>query len=483
MRRWPIVLFGITLAVRLINVGGEALWYDEAFTAGLAALPLDRMMQAIGGDVHPPLFYLIEWGIGHLFGRGEIVLRLAPALFSAAAAVQLYHYVSKIHTEKAGRWAALMFALLPGQIYYGREARMYSLLVLLVIAALDAIQARRWWRFWPIIGLILYTHNFGPIYAGLLALVGGITRIGGVSWRQARSRLARWALGGAATGALYAPWMLTLIRQIGAISGGYWIPPAGNFGGVLYYLYFTTIHSVPIPAEIHLIALPLILTVIAVYKLARGWRRYYPLFVMGFGPPLALALASIIWRPVLLPRGLMPAGAVVVALWGIMLVELAPRARRQVQAIALPLIVLSAGYYIYTTYTTPRIDLGYLDTIRAEWQPGDVVYSSEVPGIVTADYYAPDLPHYLLPERGNLIQSLTEQTKEAMHIDQHELNFDELPSAGYKRAWILEVSGPMTSDLERARIAEILARYPLIKRIEIFHSPMLDHTLDLVDLQ
>lgn len=483
MRRWAIALFIISFCVRLINIGGEPLWYDEAFTAWIVNLPLPRMMQAIGGDVHPPLFYLIEWGIVRLAGHSEIVLRLAPNVFSAAAAVQLYHYVSKLHTERAGRWTALFFAIVPGQIYYGREARMYSLLVLLVLAALAAIQARRWWRFWPIVGLILYTHNFGAIYAAILALVAGVRiKIGG-NWRAALKPLTRWTAGGAAIGALYLPWLLVMIRQMGAISGGYWIAPLKNIGGVLYYLYFTTTRAAPAPMQIHMIALPLIMTLIASHKLAGRFKEFYPLFGLAFGPPLALALISQVWRSVMLPRGLLPAGAAEVALWGIALAEYAPRVRRQIQAIALPLIVFSTGFYIYQTYTIGRVDLSYIEMIRQDWQPGDVVYSSEIPGIVTAHYYAPDLPHYLLPERGNLIQSLTPETKSAMGLNAYELPFDQLAAKGYRRAWVLDVDGPLTSDIERARIEQILADNTVLKVIKVADYPLLTHTVELVDLQ
>ena len=73
------VVFGV-LALGLIN---NLFWYDEVFTLAVAGLPLGRMFMALAGDVHPPLFYLIEWFNIRLFGPGA--LRLPAFLFGLGA--------------------------------------------------------------------------------------------------------------------------------------------------------------------------------------------------------------------------------------------------------------------------------------------------------------------------------------------------------------------------------------------------------------
>src|SRR5690606_16059505 len=60
-------LFILAFALRVVGMWIPQLWYDENFTLILARLPFDRMIAATAGDVHPPLWYLIEWGWLRLF--------------------------------------------------------------------------------------------------------------------------------------------------------------------------------------------------------------------------------------------------------------------------------------------------------------------------------------------------------------------------------------------------------------------------------
>ena len=90
-----LVLAGLAGALRLVNLGQESLWYDEAFTAWLARLPFGAMMAAVRGDVHPPLWYVIEWGIVHLFGDSAFALRFPAAILSCVAVVLVWQLANR----------------------------------------------------------------------------------------------------------------------------------------------------------------------------------------------------------------------------------------------------------------------------------------------------------------------------------------------------------------------------------------------------
>src|SRR3989304_563776 len=84
---WPWLLgVGIAaVALRFTHIVYYPLWFDEAWSAWVAALPFDRMIKAVAGDVHPPLYFVILWGLVHVLGDSMFVVRLPSALFSLAS--------------------------------------------------------------------------------------------------------------------------------------------------------------------------------------------------------------------------------------------------------------------------------------------------------------------------------------------------------------------------------------------------------------
>ncbi len=78
------------------------LWYDEAYTALLAGLPFDRMMTAIIGDVHPPLYYLMvaDWG------SSPLGLRSFSLFLSVLALVIFWLVLHELDLSKPARMIA-----------------------------------------------------------------------------------------------------------------------------------------------------------------------------------------------------------------------------------------------------------------------------------------------------------------------------------------------------------------------------------------
>ena len=55
-------LAGVTLlalGVRLFGLSNQSVWFDEAVSVGLGALPVPDMVKASTADVNPPLYYLL----------------------------------------------------------------------------------------------------------------------------------------------------------------------------------------------------------------------------------------------------------------------------------------------------------------------------------------------------------------------------------------------------------------------------------------
>jgi uncharacterized membrane protein len=234
-----IIVAGLLSGDVTMPTGGlvlhKPLWYDETFTALVSSLPFDRMMTAIAGDVHPPLWYIIEWATVRLLGRSEIALRL-PAVACAAVAVYLTWRVALalgLRRETAAL-AAVLLALLPGQIYYAQEARMYMLLQVAVLLAALGIFTRRPRLMAAGMVAALYTHNIGAVYVALLAelyiWVEGVLSIwrlmvGDIKFpKMALIMLRDWLLPLAAVVVAYLPWLAVTLRQARAVNGGFWLP-------------------------------------------------------------------------------------------------------------------------------------------------------------------------------------------------------------------------------------------------------------------
>src|SRR6185369_16047245 len=112
---WLMVL---AAGLRLVGLGSESLWYDETFTALLAKLDLPHMLAAVRGDVHPPLWYLIEWLNVRIFGGSEFAMRLPAALFSVLAVWLVWRLAVGLgFMPKTALLAGVLAAVLPASVY------------------------------------------------------------------------------------------------------------------------------------------------------------------------------------------------------------------------------------------------------------------------------------------------------------------------------------------------------------------------------
>ena len=126
-----IVLIGLFL--RLYHVGTQSIWLDEAYSIVLSKMSLSQIMQATGADVHPPLYYFILHYWVALFGASAVAVRLLSVLFGVLTIPMVYLVGRQLFNKEAGLVGALILALSWFNIFYSQEARMYTLMVLLVL--------------------------------------------------------------------------------------------------------------------------------------------------------------------------------------------------------------------------------------------------------------------------------------------------------------------------------------------------------------
>jgi hypothetical protein len=138
----------ITWCALVLSRSGGAPWYDEAFTLAVRALPFPQMLQAIMGDVHPPLYYLLP----------------EPRLLALALGALALWQMSAISLP-----GAALVAAAPMVIFHSGEWRMYGLLWALYALCALALMRGRTPPLWAALALPL-VHYVGIIYAGALAV-------------------------------------------------------------------------------------------------------------------------------------------------------------------------------------------------------------------------------------------------------------------------------------------------------------------------
>ncbi len=203
------------------------LWLDEAQSVAIARLPVPELLTALRQDGSPPLYYLL------LHGWTGVVGESAPAVraLSGLCAVLALPVAWLLGRQLAGRRGAvaltLVLAASPYAVRYASEARMYSLLVLLVLLGGLAVR----WAVSrggpaPVLAVaagaaaLLLTHYWS---VHLLAVTGLACLL---ALRRHRAPAVR-VLTGLALGALaFLPWLPSLRSQL-AHTGTPWARTGG----------------------------------------------------------------------------------------------------------------------------------------------------------------------------------------------------------------------------------------------------------------
>jgi mannosyltransferase len=195
------------------------LWLDEALSVNIARLPVGDLLEALRHDGHPPLYYLLLHGWMEVVGESDVAVRALSGVFSVAALPLAWIAGRRLAGPAGARWSLAVAALSPFVVRYATEARMYSLVMLLVLAGYllitDALRRPTWPRLVVIAavaGLLLLSH-YWSFY--LLAAVGLL--LVGRAWRRPgeRSSAVRVIVAVAAGGVLFLPWLGGFLYQSG----------------------------------------------------------------------------------------------------------------------------------------------------------------------------------------------------------------------------------------------------------------------------
>ena len=194
------------------QLAGQSMWIDEWFTNLYVDISWDRFMPSLlATERRPPLHYALLKAWSMAAGHEELALRLYSVAMIVLSVALIFALGRRLLRPQAAAAAALLLAVSPFWLLYGRMIRAYSQTMMLALAAtlllVIAIRGRRaWWAAYILASAaLIYTDYSGlPILAAHGVYVIGL-------WLGAKPRtwvaLGPWLLSMVAVGLIYVPWL------------------------------------------------------------------------------------------------------------------------------------------------------------------------------------------------------------------------------------------------------------------------------------
>jgi 4-amino-4-deoxy-L-arabinose transferase-like glycosyltransferase len=438
------LILSLALIARLAGIASRPIWYDEAFSILLAEQgPSAIISGTLAADAdssaaeeHPPAYYFLLWGWIQFFGNSLISVRMLSVITSLGIVYCVYRIAHHLFDPPTALAAAALSAILPFQIHYGQEIRMYGLLTFWLCLATLAFLKRQWILFSISAALAQYTHNLAAFYLIPLAL----TPIFQKDWKTLRSLTAA----GFASIILYSPWLIHLPAQLSKVTSSFWIEKPG--GEKLFTLILMYLPHLPLPNNLLAPGL-LFATLIMALAFFQSYRAKNVesakintglwLAYLSFTPPLLLWLVSQI-SPLYVERAILPSHAIF-CIW-LAWAFIKTNVPRPVQAFAFGLIIITAGmgYYQHLTYAGfPYGSFASLDqTIQSKLEPGDIILHSNKLTYLPSFYFHRELPQaFIADPHGSSTDTLSPVTQKILHLTAQE-NI-ETATRNAQRVWLI----------------------------------------------
>lgn len=134
-----IFVIVLTIGLRLLNID-TAFWYDEACSwfSAKQDFPMGIMNNLLHLDLqHTPLYFFLLHFWMKLFGNSEIAIRSLSLIFGILTIPLVYTAAMKLTTKSNAIMATLVSVVSPLLVFFSVEARMYPIVVFLVILSLN----------------------------------------------------------------------------------------------------------------------------------------------------------------------------------------------------------------------------------------------------------------------------------------------------------------------------------------------------------
>jgi mannosyltransferase len=394
---WTVVVAASVFCFLLgaYRLGRQGLWFDELVSLYLSTTDWGSFWRIVSAkEANMVLYYVLLRPWLH-FGTSEFAIRAMSLVLSVAAIPMVFLLGRRLFGVRTGVIASLLLAASAFNIKYAQEARSYSLVLLLVLAAgflfvraMGDPSVRNWAWYCLTASAAFYAHFFS-----LLVIVAHFCSI---LWVPNRRSLPwkRYIAAGLVFAALTSPLLVFIkTRNAGQLS---WVQkPTMNSA----YVAFETLTGF---GGEYLVGMYLALLGLAgwcgvrTYHRSRqdGWKWLF--LGLWFALPIACLLTfSLVRRPVFVDRYLMICLPPLILLTAAIISNWR---RRAVQAAVLGVLLALSGYGVYNYYQQRKHDWGGATTyVAAHASSRDGVILFSPMGWLGLHYYWPRVSQTRMP--------------------------------------------------------------------------------------
>jgi len=287
--------------LRLLQLGSESLWHDEAVAVAIVRLDWEAFWKVLSHfEANMGLYYcLLRLWIN--LGESEFVLRSLSALTGVLGVGLVYVLGKRLFDTKVGLMGAALLATNAFHIQYSQEARGYSLMVLLTalsslcfLRAIEHSSRNEWAGYILTATLAVYTHFFSVLVLGAHWVWLVLVRRRNIPWRGLLVAVLAISM-------LLVPLAIfTLARGTGQIS---WIPRTRPHD--VYWLFNSLVGG----GKLLLLAyfVPCSIAFLCALKAWVQWKELsktwsYAFVLSWLFVPLVIGIVISLWKPVLADR-------------------------------------------------------------------------------------------------------------------------------------------------------------------------------------
>ncbi|NTW62172.1 hypothetical protein HGB25_02055 [Candidatus Saccharibacteria bacterium] len=240
-RDWLLIGLAVSVYVLITiwTITKSSIWFDEAFGAYMVKhFNFIEIARYTASDVHPPMFYWLLKLWSMMFGNSELALRSMSVFFGALAILFGYVLTKRLFNKNAARISLIFMAISPMLVRYGQEARNYTVVVAIALAATYALtlavnskKKLPWVVYGALVSLGMWVHYFSAIVwiSHWVWRADLVRRVSKKSEFIKKFFSREWILAHLVAVGLYLPWLPFLIIQTTVIQVlGFWIPPVSS---------------------------------------------------------------------------------------------------------------------------------------------------------------------------------------------------------------------------------------------------------------
>lgn len=386
-----LLSFAVIIVASRVEFLRNSIRLDEAQSLSQTNRSYAALLEIVAQDVHVPLYHVVlrTWRL--VLGPDIETARLLSLVFLLACVPMFYLVARKFLSTRWSLFAVVVFSSSPFMLWYGNEARMYTMLVLVTLVSqyffLTIVTAERTtaWVGYAIAAVVgVYTHYFFVfvlIVQGLFLLASA----------RRRPRTAVYRLLGVAllVAAAFTPWFL-YFRASGSASGtrpALLEPSTIDLSNV--YAQFVFGFQSDAVNTILLSAWPLL--VLAALASVRKGARLKPatayLVAAAFGPVLLAFVVSILVTPFFLSRYMIASLPAFLLLAVAFLSGLSKPVARGLAAVLLAATVTGTVVQAVDPATPVQEDYRTAARLAEEARPQDLVVLSSPFTVYPFEYY------------------------------------------------------------------------------------------------